>query len=153
MTCRIKTPPPKSERHSASPCLERAGNYPPPPAFKPQRIGSEYTDFAVFLGSGICPPPASGRTDGNLCSAGNYPPSGARVDDPRGVNTCSRAQKSALAVRKKLFGDLPPPLLIELLICGSMMIRFTGNRHPPSRPTMKNFDSETGKGATAGIFG
>jgi hypothetical protein len=126
MTCRIKTQPPKSERHNAFPCLERAGNYPPPPAWKRQRNGSEYTDFAVFLGSEICPPPVSGRTDRKLCSAGNYPPSGAHVADPRDVNTCSSAQKSALAVRKKLFGDLPPPfadrasdlLLDDDLICG-----------------------------------
>jgi hypothetical protein len=153
MTCRIKTPPPKSERHSASPCLERAGNYPPPPAFKPQRNGSEYTDFAVFLGSGICPPPASVRTDRNLCSAGNYPPFWSTRGRPeRGKHLFARTKISSCR-SQKAFRGFAPPLLIELLICGSMMIRFTGNRPPPSRPTMKNFDSETGKGATAGIFG
>lgn len=66
--------------------------------------------FCGFLAFGDLPPRRYREEPTESCVVrGITPPSGAHVADPREVNTCSRAQKSALAVRKKLFGDLPPP--------------------------------------------
>jgi len=153
MTCRIKTPAQSLSGTVPPRALSVRGITPLHPPSNRRGTGANIQILQFSWVRGFAPRRHREEPAETCVVRGITPPSGARVDNPRGVNTCSRAQKSALAVRKKLFGDLPPLLLIELLNCGSMMTRFTGNRPPPSRPTMKNFDSETGKGTTAGIFG